>query len=633
MGRLLAYRLLLVAVSLVTCGCGVTQREFDQIREYLYCVHCAGAERDSVRAIGRRARPFLRETLHGLPPGRMENLLRRYRSLQDRIATYGVDTIGFVDSNIANHIAVIQIRSAVALSDMEDWEALRMALESSEVWGYREDVIAAIQHLLFPLSVPVDRYIDGVITGTVRRASNGVPVNSLVVHRRRCESAPGVDQNGRIGCCDVLGPSFDSARTDENGRYQFSDLEEGVYQVSASREIGPRRFPHVHPAGGLVLLVGKEDTARVDFLLGELNTIQGRVRAQDGSPVTRGSLRITSISQHSSGSSAPLAVPGPGVASSLTVDTVLHLSDWGAFRVEGIPEGVFSLIPEAPTRLPGLSFPGGHFRLDTSGEEDTFSVDLEMVFEGQIQGVVGRDINKDGTIDLSLQNLRVILEGANPDTVTTGSAGAFSFSPTEGGDHELRLEGVPGELTTVGVDGKPAEVARVIVRARSPVISKGSPRWDFDRDRVTGAGPADFIFLTNNNGIRGVFQEKDSSRPVPGVPVILSRCERSAGMTDLGPRFPGRCDSYDSDFPQYPDTARTGNDGVYEFDRLLEGVYEVRVDQSGGDFTVSTPSYLVILRFGSGTRVADSLGVLSMDALLDLLRASRQQIQVDFSSG
>ena len=619
-------RVLITALSFLTVACGVSPREFEQIKQYLYCVDCDEGERDSVKAIGWRAKPLLRETLKGLPPGRAENLIRRYRLIQERIVGYGVDTTGFVTFHLGNKTAVVQLRSAISLADLKDWKTLRMALDSSDAWGYRREVISGIQDLLFDDAITFRRYSDGVITGTVRRSSSGTAVGDLWIYHRRCLHAPGVDRDGRAGQCADPGPTQDSVRTDVDGEYQFNGLEEGVHEIVVSRTLGSQTFPHSHPSKGLALLVGKADTGVVDFRVGLLNTIQGRVSAQDGTPASRGRVRIfTNRGQPGNPRYPPGTTPRPPVTSA--IDTVIQLSDWGAFSVAGVPEGLFDLVPEAPDGLPWVPFPGGPHTVDTRGQNDLFEVDLRMGYRGWIEGVVGRDTDGDGEVDHSLPGLRITLSGLSNASTETDNDGGFSFQRVEGGPYEISIQGLPPHLTSISSAGIPSQRVSVVIPARSPHVQPGVPRWDFDRDRVTHAGPADFLLLTKSTILGGgVFENWDPNRPMPGIPVILSRCEKSAGVIVPARGFPGRCSSYSYDFPQYPDTVVSNEKGNYRFGEVVEGIYEVRVDLSGDDYTFEIPSYLVLVRMPPEVEVS-AIGRSEEDSDFRI-----QVVEIDFGS-
>jgi hypothetical protein len=93
---------------------------------------------------------------------------------------------------------------------------------------------------------------NGTATGTILRATNSAPIVGMSVVIRRCavSTAPA---NPTPGTCTTYVPGFtgQTVVTDASGRYTFSGLQEGVYQIEPQTGTGTPGTTSVTPQGGV----------------------------------------------------------------------------------------------------------------------------------------------------------------------------------------------------------------------------------------------------------------------------------------------------------------------------------------------------------------------------------------------
>lgn len=139
-----------IAAALASARCtGVTEPELLTIESWLTCHECLDGERQGVRDIGSPAVPALASALRG-PPDSVRAVLRRqvesdYRYVAGAVA----DSATFVNGQLAEKIATIQMRAAISLGDLDAERVLLEALDSAVARQYAPEVIRAINRAVY----------------------------------------------------------------------------------------------------------------------------------------------------------------------------------------------------------------------------------------------------------------------------------------------------------------------------------------------------------------------------------------------------------------------------------------------------------------------------------------------------
>ena len=98
----------------------------------------------------------------------------------------------------------------------------------------------------------------GTATGTVLRATNSAPIVGMSVVLRRCLTS-GAPANPTAGTCATYVPGFVglTTTTDSTGRYTFTGLQEGVYEVTPQVGTGSPGTTAVTPANSQTLTINQ----------------------------------------------------------------------------------------------------------------------------------------------------------------------------------------------------------------------------------------------------------------------------------------------------------------------------------------------------------------------------------------
>lgn len=244
------------------CREGVTRAQWDTIRAWLECIECQDGELSAVLSIGEPAVPILASVLKDLPADRKTRLASRFGAQWHALDTASPDSASFANRYVQNFVSVSRQRSARALAEMGEWDALRTALDSADTWGLQLRDRRVLQRLLFTSSTVL--FEDGSVRGRVTDV-DGAAVGRVNVRLRRCGADTPGSSSPRAGSCDGLAGPVWTVLTSRDGSYLFRNLPEGVYDAAPTPL--PPTFSASSPGGLVVLLLGLADEAAADFEL------------------------------------------------------------------------------------------------------------------------------------------------------------------------------------------------------------------------------------------------------------------------------------------------------------------------------------------------------------------------------
>lgn len=404
--------------------------------------------------------------------------------------------------------------------------------------------------------------------------------------------------------------------TDANGRYEFTDVGEGRYNLSAGKggyvtlQYGQRR---AFEPGSQVAVADGQDLTQVDFVLPRGSVIAGRITDEFGEPIAGAQIQVQRY-QYTPGGQRRLVFAG-GTGFVLT-------DDRGEFRAYGLMPGGYIVsgivrqpMPQgnvntndstegyAPTFYPGTPNPA---------EAEVLTLGLAQEMSIQLTLQAARMARITGTVTDSngqpVRDGRVIVRSASGEGMmfnATGgainAAGAFALSNVPPGDHFI-------EVVTQGRgrgDAAP-EAASVQVQVSSE---------DINGLRLTTAPAASISGVV-------VFEGESSRNGVlGGLRVTTQSAEPQRQMMFLGGGFDER--------------GRVGDDGRFElrgtgkvfFRAINLGAWMLkRVTLEGEDITD------VALDLTGVTNV-DGLRVVLTDRLTDvsgIVRDERKQSLKEF---
>ena len=308
---------------------------------------------------------------------------------------------------------------------------------------------------------PTAAAANGTMRGRVVAADSGTPVRKVEVQLTRVDAAPG-------GALDAIRRPR-GARTDVDGKYEFTDLPPGRYQLSVAKApyVG-QSWGQTQPTSPVKLLDlhAGETLDRLDFSLVRGGVITGRVVDEFGEPLSGVDMRVV------------MARPVGGHRD-LQEMNFASTNDLGEFRMFGIAPGQYyvkaawrragaPIDPDSPDRTgyPETFFPG------TSNVEEAqrFTVrggetiaDLAMALSPiktvRIQGTV---VNVNGRPSGPMNIL--VMKGDGRDGMTFGSPvrpdGSFVVGNLTAGEYTLRAQVMPPQKdsaiavlkVTVGVE-------------------------------------------------------------------------------------------------------------------------------------------------------------------------------------
>jgi hypothetical protein len=314
----------------------------------------------------------------------------------------------------------------------------------------------------------------GVIRGRVVRSDTGQPLRRAVVRALSNESR--------------------SVMTDEDGRYEFAQLPEGRYSLTASKggfgevHYGQRR---TYSSGRAIALADSQILNSIDFALPPGGVITGRVVDEAGEPAIGAHLAVSRLA-FSKGRREPVQVAGA------------QIDDRGEFRVFGLLPGEYYLtatpnvshdlagtsVGYVPTYYPGTALRGDAQRIAIKAGEEVSGIAFALA-RAQTASVSGIVRNADGssaahTIVIAREVSRGDSTFGREGTTLAKPDGSFSVANLAPGSYIIEARGIDRP------DASPAR-ADVVVNGRDVsglelVITKGATargRIRFD----TGAPP------------------------------------------------------------------------------------------------------------------------------------------------
>ncbi len=265
-----------------------------------------------------------------------------------------------------------------------------------------------------------------------------------------------------------------SATTDAEGRFEFIDLPDGRFSLSASKAgYVNAQYGQTRPLepGKPIELAAKQTLDKADILLPRGSAITGRIVDETGEPVAEA--MVTALRQEWSGGRRRLNNAG----------RTAQTNDLGQFRMYGLPPGEYYvsatlrnmdgmmmdiLAAAAPTTAarvatsaagyaasyyPGTTVSAEAQKITVAAGQETQGIDfpLAQVRLARITGIV---LNSDGK---PVEGTMVTLGGRGADnmpgmngTARTGREGAFSMSSVAPGDYTLQVVGMTMMMTGGG---------------------------------------------------------------------------------------------------------------------------------------------------------------------------------------
>jgi hypothetical protein len=314
----------------------------------------------------------------------------------------------------------------------------------------------------------------GVIRGRVVRSDTGQPLRRAIVRALSEESR--------------------SVATDDEGRYEFAQLPEGRYSLTASKggfgevNYGQRRS---YRGGRAIALAAGQVVGRIDFALPPGGVIAGRVVDETGEPAVGGHVTVSRLA-FSRGRREPVQVAGAQV------------DDRGEFRVFGLRPGEYYLtatftvshdlsgtsVGYVPTYFPGTPVRGDAQRIAIKPGEEISGVTFALA-RARTASVSGIVRNADGS---SAANTMVTAREVSGDSMFGREGGAalakpdgsFSIGNLAPGSYVIEARGIDRPDTSparadVVVNGR--DVSGVDLEITKGATARGRIRFD------TGAPP------------------------------------------------------------------------------------------------------------------------------------------------
>ena len=337
-----------------------------------------------------------------------------------------------------------------------------------------------------PRDTPVSKPGSGRIQGRIVAADTNAPLRRAQV----------MLISGQIGVRRAT-------TTDAEGRYQFTELAEGRYIVTASKggyvtlQYGQRR---AFEPGRQVALADAQDVGRIDVALPRGSVIAGRVTDEFGEPIAGARIEVQRYQYTPSGQRRLMFAGGSGL---------VMTDDLGAFRAYGLMPGEYVVSSSvrapgfqiganpndategyAPTYYPGTPNPAEAELVRVGLAQDTsIHLTLQAARLARVSGVVTDASGK------ALGGVQVIARSQSDSGFTmatngsTGADGAFSLANVPPGEHFIDVfaqsrgsDGVPeaasvpltvsgGDITGLRITTAPAAVVSGVV-----VFEGASPR-------------------------------------------------------------------------------------------------------------------------------------------------------------
>jgi protocatechuate 3,4-dioxygenase beta subunit len=346
--------------------------------------------------------------------------------------------------------------------------------------------------------VPRDKIVtgNGVISGTVRAADTGVPIRGADIRLTGALQGSGLGVRG--------------AFTDANGRYEFTGLADGAYQLVASKvrymtlSYGQTRAGE---EGRAVQMAGGQRVENIDFALPAGGVIVLRIGNRFGDAAV--GYRV-SLFQAKAGSSPRVLTQLNAGGFNTTTD------DRGEIRLSGLAPGDYFVSAEAASAPPGTPgeregqtfFPGTPVEAEAQpitvglGEEVVYAFDTTLSRTYRISGTI---VSNETAVDLQVERVtpgRTIMLGF--DLIMNKS---FSRSNLAPGQYILTAKN-PKELGTLRVDIGSADVSDLVLAMKPVQPIYG--RVTFEGEAPRGVVQATFVVrpALENDRIAAIAQYK-----------------------------------------------------------------------------------------------------------------------------
>jgi len=383
----------------------------------------------------------------------------------------------------------------------------------------------------------------GKITGVVKRASDGAPMEGIKVTAYDAATYGGYTPD-----------TYAEDWTGADGRYTIERLNAGKYLVVMNASgadyvtMGYHTVDNPDSATPVVVSMG-QTTANIDFNLVAGGKITGVVkRASDGAPIS--GLSVYAFSTSDEFSSAFLG--GFIGASSTEADgsyAIKGLSA-GSYQIE-VRENLFDMDvgDYAATYYHNVENRDSATPVTVTMGQTTTDVDFNLVIGGKITGIVKRASDGTPLQGLTVQALPV--SGGVVSNTQTEVDGTYTIKGLNTGSYQIEVK---ENLFDMDVGDYAATYYHNVENRDSatPVtVTMGQTTTNVDFNLVIGGK------------ITGIVKRASDGVPIPGLRVTASAATGGASITDI---------------------TETEADGSYTIKRLNSGSYKVSVDPSGTDY-------------------------------------------------
>ena len=350
---------------------------------------------------------------------------------------------------------------------------------------------------------------NGVITGIIRAADSGVPIRGADI---------------RLTGTGLSGSSMGGIRgafTDANGRYEFTGLPDGTYQLVASKvrymtmSYGQTRAGE---EGRAVEVTGGQRVQSIDFALPAGGVIVLRIGNRFGDPAI--GYRV--------GLFQAKAGPGPRALTPLPVSSFGSTTDdRGEIRLTGLPPGEYFVSAEAASAPPGTPgeregqtfFPGTAVEAEAQpitvglGEEVVYGFDTMLSRTYRISGtIVGTAPADDVSVERVTPGRTIIVD------INLGPGKSFSRANLSPGEYILSARNQK-ELGTLRVEVAGADINDLVLSMRPVQPIRG--RVAFEGPAPRGVAQTAFVVrpaLENNRiGWVAQYRKTDWTFEIPAL--------------------------------------------------------------------------------------------------------------------